>query len=100
MVIPTNRVGALVTYRLEKYRKVTEDWLRKHGVEYGELRMFNAPSRDVRNNTIGSAEYKAQIYRYAEWAQMFVESDRKQAEKIHQLTGKPVFCYENGKLYV
>lgn len=100
MIIPTNRVGALVTYRLEKYRGVTEEWLKKQGVEYGELMMFNAPDRDTRNGTISSAKYKANLYRSASWAQMFVESDRKQAEKIYQLSGKPVFCYENGKLYM
>lgn len=100
MIIPTNRVGALVTYRLEKYRGVTEEWLKKQGVEYGELMMFNAPDRDARNGTISSAKYKANLYRSASWAQMFVESDRKQAEKIYQLSGKPVFCYENGKLYM
>lgn len=100
MIIPTNRVGALVTYRLEKYRAITEEWLKKHGVEYGELFMFNAPSRDIRNTTLGSAEYKAQIYKNTQWALMFIESDRRQAEKIYQLSGKPVFCYENGKLYM
>lgn len=100
MIIPTNRVGALVTYRLEKYRGVTEEWLKKQGVEYGELMMFNAPDRDARNGTVSSAKYKANLYRSASWAQMFVESDRKQAEKIYQLSGKPVFCYENGKLYM
>ena len=99
MIIPTNRVGALVTYRLEKYRGVTEEWLKKQGVEYGELMMFNAPDRDTRNGTISSAKYKANLYRNASWAQMFVESDRKQAEKIFQISGKPVFCYENGKMY-
>lgn len=99
MVIPTNRIGAFVTYRLEKYRSVTEAWLKRHGIEYGQLLMFDAPDRDTRNTSISSARYKARIYREATWANLFYESDVRQAEKIHQLTGKPVFCYENGKLY-
>jgi uncharacterized HAD superfamily protein len=99
MVIPTEKVGAFVTYRLEKYRVVTEQWLKGHGVTYGELRMFDAPSRDVRNGTVSSARYKADAYGSTPWAQLFVESDRRQAEKIHQWTGKPVWCYENGRIY-
>lgn len=100
MIIPTNRVGALVTYRLERYRAVTEEWLQKQGVGYGQLVMFDAPSRDVRNTTESSANYKARLYREAGWAEMFIESDRRQAERIFQKTGKPVFCYENGKMYI
>lgn len=99
MVIPVNRIGAFVTYRLEKYRSVTEEWLRKHGIEYGKLEMFDAPDRDTRNASVSSARYKARVYREATWASLFYESDVRQAEKIHQLTGKPVFCYDNGKLY-
>lgn len=99
MVIPTNRIGALVTYRLEKYRSVTEAWLMAHGVEYGELMMFPSMDREERNHRLGSAQYKAQIYGNAPWAQLFYESSAKQAETIHRLTGKPVWCYENGKMY-
>ena len=99
MIIPTNYIGAFVTYRLEKYRKVTEDWLRKHGIKYGQLIMYNAPSIEARNIERSSA-YKARIYKGAVWAKLFYESSRKQAERIFEKTGKPVFCYENGKLYM
>ena len=100
MIIPTTRIGALVTYRLEKYRGVTEEWLRKYGVEYGELKMFDAPDRDTRNGIMSPAKYKARLYKEAAWATLFVESEVHQAEKIFQRTGKPVFCYANGKLYL
>ena len=100
MIIPTTHIGALVTYRLEKYREITEKWLKEQGVGYGKLMMFNAPNRELRNNTMSPAKYKAQLYRDASWAKLFVESENRQAEKIHQLTGKPVFCYENGRLYL
>lgn len=99
MVIPTNHIGALVTYRLEKYRSVTEDWLMRHGVDYGSLEMFNAPDRETRNASVSSARYKARLYGAASWAQMFVESDMRQAERIFRYSGKPVYCYENGILY-
>jgi uncharacterized HAD superfamily protein len=100
MVIPTTRVGAFVTYRLEKYRNVTEQWLHGHGIDYGLLFMFNAENRDMRNRTESPSQYKARLYREATWAHLFIESERRQAERIHQLTGKPVFCYENGQMYL
>ena len=99
MIIPTTRIGAFVTYRLEKYRGVTEAWLHGHGIDYGELLMFDAPNRDIRNNMMSPAKYKAQLYRQATWAQLFMESDARQAERIFQLAGKPVWCYENGRVY-
>jgi len=99
MIIPTTRIGAFVTYRLERYRGVTEAWLHEHGIDYGELLMFNAPNRDIRNSMMSPAKYKAQLYRQATWAQLFMESDARQAERIFQLAGKPVWCYENGRMY-
>lgn len=99
MIIPTTRIGAFVTYRLERYRGVTEAWLHGHGIDYGELLMFNAPNRDIRNSMMSPAKYKAQLYRQATWAQLFMESDARQAERIFQLAGKPVWCYENGRMY-
>lgn len=98
MVIPTTTVGAFVTYRLEKYRGVTEQWLRRQGVTWNRLLMFDAPDRDARKRMQGASEYKAQAYREAAWARLFVESSWRQAERIHLLTGKAVYCYENGRM--
>lgn len=100
MIIPATKVGAFVTYRLEKYREVTERWLQRQGIRYIQLIMFNAKTREERNRRQESADFKAQQYAAATWAQLFYESDARQAERIHQLTGKPVFCYENGRMYL
>lgn len=100
MVIPTTTVGAFVTYRLEKYRAVTEQWLQRQGVTWNRLLMFDAPDRDSRKRMQGAGEYKAQAYREAAWAKLFVESSQRQAERIHLLTGKPVYCYEDGRMYL
>ena len=62
--------------------------------------MFPAQSREERNMTQKSSSFKAGIYRNAEWAKVFVESDQRQAEKIHGKTEKPVFCYENGRMFI
>lgn len=99
MVIPTTLVGALVTYRLEKYRTATEAWMSRHGVSYGKLIMHNAPDYDTRRASESPAQYKARIYSNETWAVLFVESSARQSEQIFKLTGKPVFCYENGKMY-
>lgn len=97
-VIPSSQVQALVTFRLNKYRDVTEKWLKDHGVQYNMLYMFNSDSYEVRSH-YNPAEYKAMIYKNANWAQMFIESDIWQAPQIAQLSEKPVFCYANGKVY-
>lgn len=61
--------------------------------------MFNAPNRQARGLMMSPAEFKANVYKNADWAQLFIESEIKQAEKIFELSGKPVFCYANGKVY-
>lgn len=99
MVLPTTEIGAIVSYRLEKYRSITEQWLKGHNVLYGELHLFQARDYDERAKISSPAEYKARLYLLARWALLFVESDRKQAQEIARITGKQVFCYEDGKMY-
>ena len=98
MVIPSGLVGALVTYRLEKYRDVTEDWLHRHGVEYKQLFMFPAKDYEERMWTSPN-RFKAGIYANARWAEMFIESDYMQAFLMSKDVHKPVFSYETGEMY-
>ena len=100
MVIPTTPLGAIVSYRLEKYRAVTEEWLHRHGIVYRDLIMFDAATREERAAKSYPGRYKAHIYKKSEWAQLFVESSRNQAVRIAELSGKPCFCYEDGKMYL
>lgn len=100
MVVPTTPIGAIVTYRLEKYRDITERWLKRHGIQYNDLIMFQADSREERNATSYPGRYKAHQYKKSDWATLFVESDREQAARICELSGKPVFCYGDGKMYL
>ena len=99
MVVPTTKLGAIVTYRLEKYRGVTEAWLKRWGIQYGELRMFPESDYVARGKIMNHYQYKGEIYRVAEWAQLFIESDAYQAKMINSISKKPVFCYENGMMY-
>jgi len=99
MVIPTTRIGSIVTYRLKQYREVTEGWLRRYGISYDHLVMFDAISREARNCTETAAHYKGRHYAAADWAQLFYESDARQAPVIASIAGKPVYCYEDGRVY-
>jgi uncharacterized HAD superfamily protein/hypoxanthine phosphoribosyltransferase len=95
---PTRRVAYLVTSRLEKYRSLTEAWLAKHGIEYGELIMLNLPSKQERQRLGAHGIFKASFYRSCP-AILFIESEREQAISIAALSGKPVLCTETHELF-
>lgn len=97
MIIPSTVVGAIVTYRRERYREITERWLRTNGVQYDKLIMRS--ERFFTRNNDDAAYYKAMEYRNAQWARLFVESNARQAEIISSMSGKQVFCYADGKMY-
>jgi orotate phosphoribosyltransferase len=92
-VVPDQRIGHLVTSRLEKYRPETEGWLDEHGVRYDDLVMMDLPSKEVRQERGDHARYKAEVYDSTD-APLFIESDPRQAEEISRRTDKPVLCYE------
>lgn len=99
LITPTAPIGGIVTYRLEKYRNITKEWLSKNQIEYRNLYMFNANSWSERHDIgISPEEYKSSIYRNSH-ARLFLESNKYQAEEIFKKTGKPVYCYENNIMY-
>jgi orotate phosphoribosyltransferase len=97
LVLPTREVGWLVTSRLEKYRRHTEEWLARHGVRYRELRMMDYPTAAARRAAGAYASFKAEIYR-STGASLFIESSCVLAPQIAALSGKPVFCSETREL--
>jgi len=97
LVVPTKPIGWLVTCRLEKYRELTEMWLKKHGIQYNYLIMMNLPNKETRVASGGHARFKAEIYKSVN-ASLFIESSYEQAQEIVRLTGKPVFCVETGQM--
>lgn len=90
LYLPHYPVYKVVTGRLEKWRKETENWLQKNGVVYSELVMANEKSHKERNMRV--REYKAKVYAEDKYAVCFVESGYDQADFIKNYTGKPVFC--------
>ena len=97
--IPTQKIGCLVTSRLEKYRKDTETWLSKHGIQYDKLYMMNVGSAEERRRLRNHAEFKASIYKQRQDMIFFVESEPSQAEQICRIAKKAVFCPTNQSFY-
>lgn len=93
LFVPSKPIGALVTRRLEKYRKHTEQWLAQYGVKYKELHMLKLETKQERLRQSSNDIFKATVYRNSK-ALLFIESDYKQAQDIAKASGKPVLCIE------
>jgi orotate phosphoribosyltransferase len=90
---PDRSTDIIVTGRTENHRKTTEKWLKRYGIT-NKLIMKPIELSGVEN----TPAYKSARY-IQENGIIFIESDSFQAEQIAQLSGKPVFCIENNKIY-
>lgn len=96
--IPTYQIHSIVTSRLEKYRSITEEWLRKNNVKYNQLIMLDLDSIREKNEIENcSAQYKADFYQKSDLL-LFYESSFDEAHEIHRLTGKPVYCVATNEI--
>ncbi len=86
--IPAVRIGAIVTGRLSKYRRETEEWLSRHGVKYGELAMMPFQKPEERR-AYGIERFKAEKY-IRNGHRLFIENDPRQALIISVKTQRPV----------
>jgi len=90
-------VRAIVTSRLEKYRRQTVAWLEQHGVRYDSLIM--GPWRTQAERAVADvAGWKAEQCRNHGVAAYF-ESDRATAEQMAGRSGCPVCCPESRRIY-
>ena len=97
-LLPTCPIGWLVSCRLEKYRDLTEMWLRRHGVEYRNLVMMDLPDKASRLAIPGQhSSFKAQVY-ISTGARMFIESSLEQARRITEISEQMVLCVETGEM--
>ena len=96
--IPSVKVAALVTNRLERYRPQTERWLRQYNVDYGKLIMHPARSKEERIRAGNHAVRKAEIYKDPAY-ELFIESSERQAKTISKMARKPVLCTDTNELY-
>ncbi|AHI05694.1 hypothetical protein BDW_05940 [Bdellovibrio bacteriovorus W] len=96
--LPSYKIFAIVTNRLEKYRLLTEEWLNKHGIQYDYLIMSEYRTADERRLVGNYSKNKANFYKNSK-AILFIESDVRQAMEIAAHSGKPVFCTDSNKMY-
>lgn len=97
LFIPTAPIGAIISCRLEKYRKLTEDWLTRYDIKYKELVMLNLPTKTARIKWGKHGEYKGEFYKSSKY-NLFIESSFRQAEIIANISHKPVICIETNSL--
>lgn len=97
-------IPLIVTARIEKYREPTEQWLADHGMRCDSLVMHPATTLAERQHD-DIAAYKAR--HFAEWTKraramrplMFVESEDRQARRIHELSGRMTVCPATATCY-
>lgn len=93
LFIPTQKIGNIVTCRLEKYRNQTEEWLKINGIKYDNLIMMNYESKAERIKQGKHAQYKAEHYKKTK-SDLFIESNLNQAIMISKVSKMPVYCIE------
>lgn len=96
--LPAYPAHSICTMRLERYRGLTEEWLARHGVQYGKLLMCDAPTVQERRSRVDYGRWKGTQYRDS-IAELFVESDASQAIGIAYYSRKPVICLGNQEIY-
>lgn len=95
----TKRVAhSLCTMRINRWRPQTEEWLAQHQVKYGDLIMCPCRTAQARRDVGKYGEWKGQQYKDSS-ATLFIESNKTQAAAIADVSGKPVICMGNGRVY-
>jgi uncharacterized HAD superfamily protein len=91
--IPKTYCKGIVTARLEKYRSITDDWLKRHGIKYEFLKMYPTEKEDARdkNHVKEAAAFKSKIFAES-GAKFFIESETTEAALIRDETKKLVIC--------
>jgi adenine/guanine phosphoribosyltransferase-like PRPP-binding protein len=92
----THPIGAIITSRLEKFRDVTEEWLRKNSIRYKNLYMLDVPTPKIRTEYALHAKFKSLVASKIE-AWMYIESEQWQAKEIAKTSNIPVLHYDQKK---
>jgi hypothetical protein len=90
LFIPKFRIGAIITGRLERYRDETEKWLRKNGVRYDKLLMWNGHGSQL--------DFKCKSI-VSQLPECYWESNSKMARDIHRRCGVPVLSFEEMRMF-
>jgi len=94
-----HKLKAIVTGRLDKFRKITEDWLKKYDIEYEDLIMFPTEKEKQRdaNHVQEVGIYKADVYKRSD-GHFFMESEKSEGAIIKELSNKRVILPNDGVL--
>jgi hypoxanthine phosphoribosyltransferase len=96
-MVPKSDIAKLiVTGRPESHRQQTESMLRSLGVRWHGLKMF--PGQKTPEDYREIAEFKASVFLESNCG-LFLESYPAQAELIYQLSGRPVICPREKRVY-
>lgn len=95
LIVPSHRIGHIVTAQLERFRPQTVAWLEHHGIEFGELHMMDQSEPASED---AAAAFKAEIYHKIAKSILFIEADGDQAAKIADRSGKPVLSMADQEL--
>lgn len=98
LFLPTYSIDHIITNRIERWRPITEAWLKDHNITYNRLIMQKYKSAQARRNNSTPSGYKSQHYSKINSA-LFIESCDKQAIDINKLSKKPTYCMETNKFY-
>jgi hypoxanthine phosphoribosyltransferase len=95
----TRKLKAIVTGRLDKFRKETEDWLARYNIKYNELIMFPTERREQRdaNHVEEVGKYKADVHKRSN-AVFFMESEKAEGRVIRKHSDKRVILPNDGLL--
>jgi hypothetical protein len=85
-------IGTLITWRDEKYREQTEEWLNRHDIKFQKLVMAD------RSKWANAIQFKADYYKNNP-GRIFLESSSHIARKINEIVGKPVIGLDTNELF-
>ena len=95
-LVPHFEIDYIVSNRLEKYRDLTEAWLKRHGVRYRHLVLWDIDDKDKRLGGFAANKIN-QVLRLK--PRLFVESSYWQSRQIAFATGIPVLCTDRHILF-
>lgn len=95
-LIPNYEVDYIISNRLERYRQETEEWLRRNGVLYRKLILWNLESKKERLGKF--ATHKIDVLTSVK-PDFFFESEDSQAKAIWTATKIPTICTDKMILY-
>lgn len=90
LFIPKYKLKFIASGRFEQYRKVTEEWLKKNGIEYENLILRNKEKSAIEVKVNAIRKFKPFLF----YESLIIES-----EQIYMRTGCRILCFENKFLY-